>query len=111
MDEAACQLCEMAGSDGEPRVSWFSKVGGEVDKRGSVHLRCVVAETPVWRGASLEYVSDSANPVRYALDQIAAGILDARRTHPEADVNVDMPARDRAQAVALLRMVLEVLDG
>lgn len=41
MDETVCPACGQQVKDGEPRVSWFSKVGGEVDKRGAVHLKCL----------------------------------------------------------------------
>jgi len=43
--ELDCPSCGRPIRDGEPRVPWFSKVGGEVDKRGAVHLACVTAAT------------------------------------------------------------------
>lgn len=40
MDVLLCPLCGRPIRDGDRRVSWFSKTGGEVDKRGASHLVC-----------------------------------------------------------------------
>lgn len=39
-DDLVCPLCGQAIQDGDRRVSWFSKTGGEVDERGASHLVC-----------------------------------------------------------------------
>jgi hypothetical protein len=70
----------------------------------------MAAYNRVGMGAQLDFVNDHAEPTRYQLDVIAANIIDTRRLHPEATVTLDMPARDRAQAVALMRLALSVLD-
>lgn len=41
MDELQCPVCGLLILDGDRRVSWFSKTGGEVDERGAVHLGCL----------------------------------------------------------------------
>lgn len=62
--------------------------------------------------ARLEFTNDNYDlPVQYQLDAIAANIIDTRRRHPEADVTLDIPARDIAQAVALMRLALSVLEA
>lgn len=60
--------------------------------------------------AQLIFRNDDSVQAEYVLDNIAASILDARRAHPLVSVTLSMPARDRAQAVALMRLALEVLD-
>ena len=60
--------------------------------------------------ARLEFKNDEQLPTVYQLDIIAAQILDGRRHHPEAVLTHNIPARDVAQAVALMRLALSVLD-
>lgn len=40
VDQLVCPLCGQTIQDGDRRVSWFSKTGGEVDERGASHLVC-----------------------------------------------------------------------
>lgn len=39
-DKLVCPLCGQSIQDGDRRVPWFSKTGGEVDERGASHLAC-----------------------------------------------------------------------
>ena len=60
--------------------------------------------------ARLFFTNDDDEATTYWLDELAGSILDRRRDHPEATVTHTMPARDRAQAVALMRLALSVLE-